>query len=660
MNLPKPQLSPNPTPTPPNWMQLVIVILFAAGGGSLGALGAAIKATSGDISAAIVYALLGMFGAFLFGSFAIVAQRKQLAIANWLERRIDELWLWITDRFEWRYFHFLRTTSKNVDLGGLPDRGDFNIEVEDVFVELSVDTETTEADSSIIPFGTLEGRFSIWQLLQNADNKHLAIIGYPGSGKTTLMRHLKFVMIDRTRRHRHGAKKLIPILLYLREHAKTLLAEQPCTLMDLVRDSLKDMPRGIRETWFESKLQQGRCLVMFDGLDEVSTREDRQHVVDWIDSQIRHYPNNRFILTSRPKGYENNPATEVNQRLTVRPFTATQQREFVKKWMLADEHKRAGNILNDEVRREAKVRAEDLLSQVRQRNDLTDMAANPLLLTMMNCLSRSGNRLPERRAAIYEDLCKLFLGKRWEAKRITLNLDPEKSLDVLQTLAFHMTSALKATAIEKGAACKAIQDVTASVGWKETPHEFLKMVELRSGLLVERESDVFAFAHKTLQEYLTALYIKEQKLEAKLIEIIKLNPLDDWWYEVIVLYCAQVDATAILEECLEFMTQDKLELAIACWREARRIDPSIREKIEYFFQQGAESPDKRISQVVCNALLQRELRDMVHIGNGKAISKHYITNAAYQAFVTEKCDRDGEHWEPYQEVNPGIRVGDLK
>ena len=73
--------------------------------------------------------------------------------------------------------------------------------------------------------------------------------------------------------------------------------------------------------WFEKQLTKGRCLVMLDGLDEVSNAALLSKVVEWVQQQINNHGNNRFIITSRPFGYRDNPLQSVSV-LGARPFPA--------------------------------------------------------------------------------------------------------------------------------------------------------------------------------------------------------------------------------------------------------------------------------------------------------------------------------------------------
>src|SRR5262249_8941596 len=106
---------------------------------------------------------------------------------------------------------------------------------------------------------------------------------------------------------------------------------------------------------------------------------------------------------------------------------------------------------------------------------------------------------------------------------------------------------------------------------------FLHEVEAASGLLVERQPRRWAFAHRSFQEYLTAVHLRglprARPPVAALIE-------DAWWQEVLLFYAALGDATPVLAACLARSTVSALALAGECLEEAHQIDPEVRAQVE--------------------------------------------------------------------------------
>ncbi len=149
----------------------------------------------------------------------------------------------------------------------------------------------------------------VWDLLSQTQNqsafRHLAIQAWGGFGKTTLLRHVTSSYLSKQYK-RYKAPKLLPVLLYLRQWQE-LLASNPPDLPTLIEQHhIPDLPEGkelkLPPAWAKNHLRQGNMLVMFDGFDEVK-EEQRESLSKWLNAQIRNYPNSTFIITSRPRAF---------------------------------------------------------------------------------------------------------------------------------------------------------------------------------------------------------------------------------------------------------------------------------------------------------------------------------------------------------------------
>ena len=131
----------------------------------------------------------------------------------------------------------------------------------------------------------------------------------------------------------------MPVLLYLRDHATTLDGKYDAStdtfaysLAEAVNTHMqRKWQQSLPLPWITRKLTKGQCLVLLDGLDEVADARLRQLVVRWVQRQMLAYGQNRFLLTSRPHGYRDNPLEGV-WVLETRPFTPVQVAQFVQNW----------------------------------------------------------------------------------------------------------------------------------------------------------------------------------------------------------------------------------------------------------------------------------------------------------------------------------------
>jgi energy-coupling factor transporter ATP-binding protein EcfA2 len=566
------------------------------------------------------------------------------AVAQWIDYRVQEF----VSGYRRKYLEHVFYECRDFDVKGLTTQGTFTLELERVFVELSVDAEPChEASRNPIPElpeHLQQGRHDIWEYL--TVGRSLALIGAPGSGKSTLLRHIALLLARRNKKS--SFKRILPrlpILLFLRSHAKAIVADPNLDLPALISSSevVKGMGQAPPTGWFARQLDKGRCLVLLDGLDEVASRDDRLILVDWLDRQIKTHGRNLFVVTSRPYGYRDNPLSSVHT-LTVRPFSSEQVRRFVSNWYVANEII-SHNYDDLGVRKEAEKGTRDLIRRINGSEVLTALAVNPLLLTMIATVHKYRSELPGRRVELYREICEVFLGKRQDIRGVErpIDLTPSQKQCVLEPLAYFMMIK-QVREISASVAGDVITKVLKRVSPYTKPSEFFKIIEDTSGLLLERESGEYAFSHKTFQEYLTARHCLNQHLEDELATRVK----DVWWHETIRLYVADSDATQILRACF----QDKppvpaaLVLAVECIEEAQQVDQDCRQELESILTQEAE--DEREQRTYGEALLRLRLRKMIPVNDRCWLNTRLVTQAEYQVFLDERRAKNKpctpDHW----------------
>ena len=301
---------------------------------------------------------------------------------------------------------------------------------------------------------------------------------------------------------------------------------------------------------------RGLGLINANRLDQVASPEARRAVSAWLERHLAAEASraNLFLATSRPGGYQDAPL-ERARVLQVEPFSPEQSRRFIQCWYLQNEIVSSGLKETDAVRRRAQEEAEDLLRRLGENPNLYDLSVNPLLLTMLCMVHRYHGALPGSRSQLYGEISQVLL-ERWRQARGVTDTDGlrgEQKLSVLRPLAETYMLAGRRELEEREILPRIAQDLQA-VGYTKAPLEFLRAIQSGSGLLLEKEAGVWAWAHKTFQEYLTVEYWLQRPDEARDWPRFV---ADEWWREAILLYAAKADASAFrgprhgIARCLE-------------------------------------------------------------------------------------------------------------
>ncbi|TMR40753.1 NACHT domain-containing protein [Actinomadura geliboluensis] len=488
------------------------------------------------------------------------------------------------------YLRRMRSTVDQMETIGLVTQAEFVLRTRQVYVDVMLRPRTVTdvvTDTGIGP-GPAEGagrRASLASFL--AGGRMLAVLGAAGSGKTTLARHTALEMVER-RRFGLRRRGRLPVLLYLRDHAASVLGDEPGGLAQIAA-AAPWLNGAVSAEWLEHRLERGQCVVLLDGLDEVADARHRGRVVQWMEEQYSRYPDNAFVVTSRPGGYDGNRLSRADV-LQVQRFTSRQIRDFLHAWYRAIEHRsREGDARGIDL--VAARSADDLFHRISGRPTLYDMAANPLLLTMIANVHRYRGSLPGSRAALYEEVCQVLLHRRQEAKNLGAGeveeLSGDKKERIVQELAWYMMRR-KLRDIPAEEAERAIRTVLQRTAPDITPEAFLRYVR-RSGLLLEHQYRHYGFAHLTLQEYLAAALVPGH---ASRRQLLVENVSDPAWRETTLLWAARADASPVVEACLEARTVTALSLAYACLDEAREVDPALRARLDELLNTTSDDPDE--------------------------------------------------------------------
>lgn len=261
------------------------------------------------------------------------------------------------------------------------------------------------------------------------------------------------------------------------------------------------------------------ALVVVDGLDEISSDQERINVRNSVQEFIREFATpdprrlgNLVILTSRIVGYQLNALDERRiEHVLVERMDEPAVRRFLRLWIEA---------VDDDPAR-ARARADQLADAIHQpkARHSRELAANPLLAGVLAAVFLRDGRLPETRVALFEAAIQVFLNV-WKdrARHIARPDTPtgDRLVRLLEPLAEHI-HAERATGLVREDELRAIlarillEEKGLDPAAVDIPPEIRRdldnLVELIRepvGILVARYERVYGFIHLAFQEYLAA------------------------------------------------------------------------------------------------------------------------------------------------------------
>ena len=155
------------------------------------------------------------------------------------------------------------------------------------------------------------------------DYRKFVIVGAPGSGKTTVLKHFALKSCKENLEKQERICTPVPIiLLKFLESGKDLR-----DYIDVVFEEY-DFPRA--KEFVEKDLKEGKCMVLLDGFDELVSKENQEQVTVQIQEFVKRYHRCQIIVTSRVAGYHDE--LKDFMKLELMEFDDKQIRMFIKNW----------------------------------------------------------------------------------------------------------------------------------------------------------------------------------------------------------------------------------------------------------------------------------------------------------------------------------------
>lgn len=377
--------------------------------------------------------------------------------------------------------------------------------------------------------------FDIFKAIETFNR--LVILGDPGSGKSTVLKHLAY-MLCRNRPTNNQYNKYVPVYIKASEFAKASY-DSGKNLSDYIIDGYNQKYSKL----FSDSLDNDSLLLLLDGLDEISITNQRHYVVEQVNSFVAQYPDIKTIVSSRIVGYNETRLGGSFSHFEVNKFNQYQIFDFIKNWY------QSISECSDNDSESVADQAKELYSSIRKNNSVYQLATNPLLLTIIALIYYQGSSLPEKRAALYDIATSTFLDN-WVKLRVQqkkYNVDREILIEILAPLAFfihkNFTTGLLPEKDLRTQLSIEYQKIYPHLNQKELKEEINSIVDFlreEAGFLFEKGRDengnpLFGFVHQTFQEYFAAIELQTRWKEGTLTDDLKTYVYNSNWLEVIKL-----------------------------------------------------------------------------------------------------------------------------
>ncbi|OSP40036.1 hypothetical protein B7767_28355 [Streptomyces sp. 13-12-16] len=433
-------------------------------------------------------------------------------------------------------------------------------------------------------------------VLAREGSQRVVLLGDPGAGKSTLAHYLALALTsglcpDDALASLAGR---IPLIVELRHYAQPAWRQQ--TFAEFLAHLWTTEGMGLPLPVLGQLLDEGRILLVFDGLDEIFDPEFRAETARRIAGFAAHHERCRVIVTSRVIGYQRQTLDGAGfAHYMIQDLDTPHIHEFARRWY---ETACPGQPRLTE---QLLTRFKDAVAHSRS---VRELAGNPLLLTILAILGRR-QTLPRDRHGVYQHAVTVLVA-RWDrdTKHLTAPLSGPvaEALDLLgQTERLEMLRLLARRMQEGSGGISGnyvpeadiedvfrqylqLCDVRPDVA-RRAARAMVQQLRERNFILARYGGGAWGFVHRTFLEYLAAADIvhryeheREWAPEVLVSEVLVPRAEDTTWHEVILLLAGQLrehDTGALVDSLVRSAPftnrKERLVLALRALAEVKKI-----------------------------------------------------------------------------------------
>lgn len=334
-------------------------------------------------------------------------------------------------------------------------------------------------------------------------SSHVVLLGQPGAGKTTSMKFIcQSIFFDEKY---YPEKFKYPILIKLRDFNRPV-RDVYCAgiiieyLFNILGLKIKDINESsnakviirLKERLVYELIDKLNVLIIIDGFDELVFKKHKQIVLEEISNFANQLENSRLILTSRTADYNYN--FENIKQYEICPLNKKQIYQFAYKWLGSTS------------------KAVDFIQAV-EKSPFSDTTIRPLTIAHLCAIYERIGKIPDKPKTVYRKIINLLL-EEWDEQRNIKRLSKyasfelDRKFEFLSCLAYNLTVSVRKTIFDKYELESTYKKICSDFDLNiRESKDVISELESHTGLFVQAGYELFEFAHKSLQEYLTAEYI---------------------------------------------------------------------------------------------------------------------------------------------------------